>query len=203
MSPMWSSDSRSIVIQRGFAEEQRAQAARLFDAAFEAKLSLAFPQKHVRLAVLRESFNPEFCLVAMRGPRLVGIAGFKTPEGSFTGGITFKTLRVRLGVLDALRAIVVLSIFERSLTSGELLLDGISVSPRLRSQGVGSMLLRHVVAFGQTQGHTSVRLDVVDTNPAARRLYERLGFVPKRTVRFGYLRWLLGFSAATTLEFSL
>ena len=45
----------------------------------------------------------------------------------------------------------------------------------------------------------AVRLDVVDSNPRARRLYEREGFVPVRTVRTPYLQRAMGFAASTTM----
>ena len=48
-----------------------------------------------------------------------------------------------------------------------------------------------------------VRLDVIDTNHGAQRLYERSGFVPLRIEKFPYLRWLLGFGASTTMEFRI
>lgn len=47
------------------------------------------------------------------------------------------------------------------------------------------------------------RVPDFENNPAARRLYERVGFVSKGTERFPYLRWLIGFSASTTLEYNI
>ncbi|CAJ2376226.1 MAG: hypothetical protein IBGAMO2_240005 [Arenicellales bacterium IbO2] len=45
-----------------------------------------------------------------------------------------------------------------------------------------------------------MRLDVIDINPRARRLYERKGFVAVSTERFAWLRWLLKFGGATRME---
>ena len=49
-------------------------------------------------------------------------------------------------------------------------MDGIVVAPDARGQGIGSELLRRVVAFARDSGFKQVRLDVVDTNPGARCL---------------------------------
>ncbi|MDX9993325.1 MAG: GNAT family N-acetyltransferase [Anaerolineales bacterium] len=195
--------SNAITIQQGFPGELRFEAAGLYDAAFGAKLSIAIPDKELRLAVLREAFNPNFCFVAMSGGELVGIAGFNTTAGSLTGGMTFGELYALLGLVKALRAILVLALFERKLTKGELLMDGISVSPKMRGNGIGSSLLRRLMEYARIEGYRTLRLDVIDTNPPARRLYERLGFVATSTAKFGYLRWLLGFGAATTMEYSV
>jgi ribosomal protein S18 acetylase RimI-like enzyme len=80
-------------------------------------------------------------------------------------------------------------------------MDGIAVSPAARGRGIGSRLLEQLKQFAAHEGYRSIRLDVIDTNPRARQLYERQGFVPTRTASFRHLRWLLAFSSATTLEY--
>lgn len=195
--------SDAITFQQGFPDELRLDAAELYDAAFGAKLSIAIPNKDSRLAVLREAFNPSSCFVAMSGGELVGIAGFKTTTGSLTGGMMFGELLAQLGLMKALRASLILALFERKLTKGELLMDGISVSPKMRGSGIGSSLLRQLIEYARIGGYRTLRLDVIDTNPSARRLYERLGFVATNTAKLGYLRWLLGFGAATTMEYDV
>lgn len=53
--------------------------------------------------------------------------------------------------------------------------------------------------FAQANGFSTVRLDVADTNPGARRLYERMGFAPTHTQKYPFLRNIVGFSAGTTM----
>ena len=79
-------------------------------------------------------------------------------------------------------------------------MDGIVVHPEMRGQGIGTRLLSELNAFACQEGYNKIRLDVIDTNPAARRFYERNGFVATKTEHFGYLRWLLGFGASTTMN---
>ena len=52
-------------------------------------------------------------------------------------------------------------------------------------------------------GFNRVRLDVIDINPRAKKLYERKGFKVVRTEKFPYLRRLLGFGGSTTMELDL
>lgn len=203
MSQIPTPTSSMIEISQGFPDELRSNAATLYDASFGAKISIAIPDARKRLAILAEAFNPEYCFVAMSGSELVGIAGFKNSSGALTGGMTFALLRKHLGLAGAVRAISVLALFERTLTKGQLLMDGISVSPKARGGGIGTALLHRLKVHARHEGHRTIRLDVIDTNPAARRLYERLGFVATDTARFPYLKWLLGFSAATTMEFNV
>ena len=73
------------------------------------------------------------------------------------------------------------------------------VHPAMRGKGIGTRLLEAVFDFARAKGFGSVRLQVVDTNPDARRLYERMGFVATATHRHPYLRRMMGFSAVTTM----
>ena len=188
-------------ITRGFPDSLRVQAASLYDAAFGAKLGIAIPDSTARLALLQQALDPAHSFAAIKGDEMVGIAGFKTSTGALTSGITPKRLMAQLGVFGAARAILVLSLFERSLAPGQLLMDGIAVSPAARGGGIGTRLLERLKEHTAEVGLKTIRLDVIDTNPDARRLYERMGFTATNTVRFEYLRWLLKFSSATTLEY--
>ena len=57
--------------------------------------------------------------------------------------------------------------------------------------------------YAKENDYEKIRLDVIDTNPDARRLYERLGFVAERTNNFEGLRPVLGFGASTTMIYVL
>jgi len=192
-----------LTITRGFPDALRSDVAFLYDAAFGSKLAIAIPDAPRRLRLLEEALDSPHSFVALSGGKALGIAGFKTPSGALTSGISPKLLRTYLGLVGALRAMVILALFERKLSPGELLMDGISVSPAARGGGVGTKLLERLKQFAAKEGYRTIRLDVINTNDGARRLYERLGFAPTRTSHFRYLRWLLGFSSATTLEYSV
>lgn len=53
---------------------------------------------------------------------------------------------------------------------------GIELHRDFRGYGVGSALIQHAVTWGRENGIELVRLGVLDTNPRARALYQRLGF---------------------------
>ena len=50
------------------------------------------------------------------------------------------------------------------------------------------------------QPNSVVRLEVVDTNPRARGLYEREGYRVTRVDRFGYMRRFIGFGGVVAME---
>jgi ribosomal protein S18 acetylase RimI-like enzyme len=100
-------------------------------------------------------------------------------------------------------AALIFSLYERRPLPGRLLMDGIAVREGLRGRGIGTRLLQQLSDYAAQQGYESIRLDVIDINPGARRLYERYGFEAIKTERFEYLRWLIGFGGATTMELKL
>lgn len=89
--------------------------------------------------------------------------------------------------------------FSHRQRKGELWIDSIVVCPSMRGKGVGTRLLQAVFELARAEGFGLVGLEVVDTNPGAHRLYERMGFVSTETHKLPYLRRVMGFSASTTM----
>ncbi|WP_235820454.1 GNAT family N-acetyltransferase [Falsiruegeria litorea] len=82
--------------------------------------------------------------------------------------------------------------------SGKLgfVLDGIFVAEGARGLGVGTALLEAGHEQAQTLGLSRVELDVIDANPKAQALYERMGYVVTKQEDLGPLRHLFGFNTA-------
>ncbi|MEM8486564.1 MAG: GNAT family N-acetyltransferase [Bacteroidota bacterium] len=189
--------------QFGLTESLRSQAALLYDQAFGAKFSVAIKDTNQRIALLSKALLLPYAVTAVASGKLVGLAGFQTPQGSLTKGITIKMLFKELGLMRGLRATLIFSLFEREAQATELLMDGIAVAAEARGHGIGSTLLNELKAYAKEHGYQQIRLDVIDTNPRARQLYERHGFKATEIVHFRFLKGLLGFSAATTMIYKV
>lgn len=187
-----------ITLMTGLPEQHRAMAARLYYAAFRQKLHPIFRDETRGRAVLEQCMDASYAIVALHDDQLAGIAGFKDSEGSLMA-IQPSHMTATFGVIGGWSRLLALAIFERPLESGTLLMDGIVVSETMRGRGIGSRLLEGIIAHAREQGYEQVRLDVVDTNPRARQLYERRGFIATETQHYPFLRHLFGFSASTTM----
>ena len=185
-----------VTYDAGLREGDRAAAAALYLTAFRGKLGPILGDRAG--ALLARTFNSDRVLTARKGSRIVGLAGLQHGGRAFVG-VTWRDIRAEYGLVGGAARAMALSIFERSPRESELVMDGIVVSEEARGRGIGSELLRRVVQVAMDHGLTQVRLDVVDTNPAARRLYERHGFVEEKTVSAPWLRRIFGFGAATTM----
>ena len=188
-----------IVISPGFSEAERETVARLFWEAFSGKLGRLMRPEPKALAFLCRALRSDFARVARDGEgRLLGVAGIKTPRGGLVAG-GLRELAAAYGWPGALWRGPLLELTERPLAPNQMLLDGLFVAPAARGRGVGTALVGAVIAEAEGLGLREVRLDVVDSNPRARALYARLGFVPAGEDRLGPLGLVFGFRRSTRM----
>ncbi len=189
----------SFQIRDGFLPIHRPVAARLFWEAFSRKLSSTMNPPEKAMAFFEDVMDPGHAISAVdQDGRLLGLAGFKSPDGAFIGG-TFSDLARFYGTFGALWRGPVLALLEREVDGKTLLMDGIFVAEEARGQGIGSALLSAICERARTMALSGVRLDVIDSNPRARALYERKGFREVAQSHLGPLRHVFGFKSATTM----
>ncbi len=193
----------TVTISRGFDDTERPQAAALFWQAFSAKLHKVMGPDEKGLAFFEQGLNPEFAFVA-RDPSglMLGLAGFKTAEGAFSGGGLSNLMQV-YGWFGAMWRALLLSVLERNLKPGVFQMDGIFVAVEARGKGVGTLLLTAVKDEARHLGMSEVQLDVIDTNTRARALYERQGFRAMGQEQTGPFRHIFGFGSATKMSWSV
>ncbi|NLE76153.1 MAG: GNAT family N-acetyltransferase [Chloroflexi bacterium] len=187
----------ALQIVEGVPDEWRGRAVEILYDAFRQKFRPVMDRQSAQ-AVLPAMLQADQVLLALSGGEPVGLAGLQVDGRPL--------FRLRLGpFLSAFRPWTGLRtyLWMRFLFSGlhdePLLLDSLCVDEATRGQGVGTRLLEAVFAYGRQRGHRAVWLEVVDTNPDAQRLYERLGFVATKTTRYPFAR-AMGFAAATTMR---
>lgn len=192
----------AITVRRGVPAGAEPRAAELYWEAFGRKLGPALNPPEKAVPFIATHLDPDRAVCALLDGRLVGLAGYQLEGRSLTGGSAGAVLRA-YGRVRGLPRLLLLALFERRPAPGQLVMDGIAVDARMRGRGVGSLLLDEVAALAAEAGCREIRLDVIDTNPRARALYERRGFTAVRTEHTPYLRGLLGFGAVTTMRRTL
>ena len=147
------------------------------------------------------TINPDAVISAVVNGQLLGIAAFKHDQNGFSHGGAGAFIRhYRFGALWRLPLLIFL---ERSAPPDTLQMDGICVDASGRGKGVGTALLTAIIEQAKAQGLSKVTLDVIDSNPRAKALYERVGFKPTRTETLGPLRHIFGFSSATKMVLTI
>lgn len=97
--------------------------------------------------------------------------------GSITGYDGAKLEQLRQPFLDYLSEnFGYTDIPENETEAGEFYLDTVSVSPKHQGKGIGKQLIQAMIEHAKNKGFSNVGLLVDVDNPAAKKLYERIGF---------------------------
>ncbi len=188
-----------VTIQSGLPDNMGDQAAALYWEAFGGKLGRVLGPDARARAFFERVIRADHCIAALdESGNLLGIAGFKTPAGSFAGG-SWADLRAIYGPLGGRWRGVILWALTREVDNDRFLVDGICVARAHRGEGIGSKLLVALYREAAERGYRTVRLDVIADNWRARALYERHGFMATRTEKLGLVRHFFGFSSSTTM----
>ena len=186
-------------LQLGLPPHLRADAARLYWQAFGSKLGLVMGPEPRALDYLQRVIRGDHAIIAVSDAgRLLGIAGFKTPQASFAAGSPDE-MRDTYGTFGGTWRARLLGWLSSEVDNENFLLDGLCVVPDLRSQGLGAALMGAIAAEARLRGYASVRLDVVEGNRRAQALYRRLGYVETQRQSIGLLRHVFGFTQAITM----
>lgn len=196
------SEPEEIEISPGIPAGETGAVAALYWEAFGPKLSPALGDRDAGIRYLETQLSAERVICAHRAGRVVGVLGFYG-AGSGAVGFSYRELARQYSPASAPWRTLLLAVLGRRPKPGELLLDGLSVAAEARGHGIGSRLLAAAMAEAARQGKSAVRLSVVDSNPRARALYARMGFVPAETVSLGVFGRLFGFQRATDMVFRL
>ena len=199
MTAYQATPSPAVEVVRGIPPAMQWQAASIYYAAFERKLTPILGADRDRvIALLEAALVGDCAFAAVRDDQLLGLLGFHHGKQQLIN-IGLGTLLKQFGLLKGLWRALIGMILSRQPAAGELLMDGIAVHPDARGQGVGTRLFDALFAFAQAEGYSTIRLDVVNSNPRAQQLYERLGFVAVKTESVPFLKGM-GFTASTTMQ---
>ena len=198
-------DPTDVVIEHGLPDELRAQAVEIFEDAFGAKMQMAVRDRQKRMALMARAYRGRNAIVARQGERLLGMAGLSTRGAPYDGGLVDVSWDLRpyvelLGWAGAAWAVWGLRLGDHSPKPDEVYLDGLAVSAEMRDQGIGTRLLAEVNDLACRNGKRFVRLHVVDTNPRAQALYERLGYRVTTVRSFRWQQRWSGFGAMISME---
>lgn len=173
-------------------------AAHLYWQAFGGKLGRVLAPDDKAILFIKTVIDPKHVIAAYDDDRLIGVAGFKSNSGSFVSG-KFPDIMKIYGFWGGLWRGLALKLLSRDTDNTRFLMDGICVNRQYRGQGVGTLLLDEINKEAKRRGYSQVRLDVIDTNHRAKRLYERCGFYTVADYSIGPLSYIFGFKRATTM----
>ena len=192
-------DKEKIIYQNSLPERLASQAAGLYAEAFEQKFLNVIGDKMCVSNLLENNLRLDRAVAAFTDEKLLGIAGLHFDGKPFTD-VQLEDFWENFGYLKgSVKAIVSELLFSRTPADNELLMDGIVVSAESRGMGIGSKLFKRILEIAKEGDYKQIRLDVVDENPRAKKLYESLGFEIVKHEETSYLKDLIGVSGVSTM----
>ncbi len=192
---------KNIAICVGLPDEFRKEVAETYVKTFPHKFKTIMGPRPRACKVLELDMDEECAIVASENGEFAGVAGIQFGNKRLVQSRKRTFIRT-FGVVEGLVRFGAFQVISKTSESKVLTFDGLVVPEKMRGKGVGSRLLQGVKDYATDRGFTSLKLDVLDTNPRAKKLYERLGFKPVKTRQYPYLDFL-GFSGVTTMALSV
>ncbi len=123
-------------------------------------------------------------VVAIDNNKIVGLVGRRTSAQNLAYTlVAIKQIFGFYGLFKGIKVLIRGLRFEAIVApppKGRVSLHNLGVSPDSRGKGYGQQIIEHFVANEKLANNTQVCLDVAATNPRAKLLYQRLGFVVKK-----------------------
>lgn len=161
---------------------QKEKTAEIFYEAFYLKVRYTWIMTKDRsqaIRIMADHMRSDQVLVSEVNNDIAGAASVETTEKPMFIDIPFKSFIKEFGALGGgLRylAFLIEKNEQRNLSKNDVHLDMIAVSREARGQGVGKQLLDLVDRYARVHDKENVVLEVVDSNPEAKSLYENFGY---------------------------
>ena len=171
------------------------KAVRIYYDAFSMKINPLVGSKQKAIQFIGKTTDFSACFYAMLDSRLLGLAGIQDKDNNFTKNIGLGELLKEFNLFRALLIRYVYGYKTAKVKRGVIRIDSIAVAKEARGMGVGTALLNAIFKYAMDRGLQEIKLEVVNTNPGARKLYERLGFKAVKEVRYGFITKKAGFTS--------
>lgn len=167
-------------IFRGLKAEHQNDLLDIYSEAFESKYLYLLKDKDSIRRILQSSIKSEYAICALSDDnKLMGVLSY-SEKGNALFNFSLSTFCKEFGLFDGVYKLFLMwFIFDRKARADELYIDHIVVDSRYRSLGVGKLLLNEVEDLARFKSYNFVGLDVIDENPRALVLYQKIGFAIK------------------------
>ena len=171
------------------------QAVSIYYEAFSGKMNPLIGDEEKVVPFIKKTTDFNACFYAEVDERILGIAGIQDRENNFTKNISFGYLAREFNFFRALLIRYVYGFKTAKIKEGVIRVDSIAVAQDARGKGVGTALLNEIFEYAREKGYREIKLEVINTNPEAKKLYERLGFKSVKEIRYGFITKRAGFTS--------
>ncbi len=159
------------MIVRPLEKGDVAEAVRILLLCFDRELSVIFRDLYIAGDVLKEFFakNPENCFVA-EDRRILGFSRISFDKQKISG-----FLRRKMGLVDGIRASLLIKFFARNPKKEEAFIDFIAVSPLRRRESIGSEIMKRLIEEAR-KNNKSRLVCLIRAESETIAFFEKFGF---------------------------
>jgi ribosomal protein S18 acetylase RimI-like enzyme len=193
----------TLQIKFGIPQNQRIKVARMFYDTFADKFHKIFGTQKKFIHFTLECLRDDRTLVAFKDGQVVGVAGLHYDGRSFIDANMEQAVKV-FG-LATLRVVLFGGLFFfKKADQNEVFIESLAVAASERGKGIGTNLIHAVIDYAKSNGFSQIRLEVVETNKKAKKLYERIGFT-EDVVQYipSPFNRIMGFGSVTEMTYTL
>lgn len=153
------------------------------------------------IAFFTSSISPANCLSAVEDGKLLGMLAMQTGKQGFLNP-NYETIKTHYGLIGGIIKSAGLTLLQHHPKPKELYVEGIAVEEFARGKGVGTKLFDALMVLAVSEGFETTTLQVIDTNPRAQKLYERLGFTVKKRSKIWPINKIIGWDFNESIHMS-
>jgi ribosomal protein S18 acetylase RimI-like enzyme len=185
----------SVELVPGLPKRFRKQATEVFWDGFSDKLTHALGPEVDAKEFLSQTFAPSAVTLAVEQRQVLGVLAVSDREHPLLSD-TWAAARDVYGHTQGMWRLLLMVPMTVSPHKNTLYIEYVAVARAARGKGIGSLLMEHAEDIARARGLSGLELDVVDTNPRARGLYERMGYRLEKTSKMGPLSSVYNFDAS-------
>jgi ribosomal protein S18 acetylase RimI-like enzyme len=182
-----------MIINKGLPENYKNSVANLFLSALGEKFIPILGENNKAKQLLELSINQANCFSIENESELLGFLAFQINKTTFLNP-PLTTIISLYGVFGGILKAIGLSILRHKTESNEIYIEAVAVNELARGKGIGTKLFDAIFQLANEKGYNNITLDVIDINPRAKELYERMGFEVVKQSKVWPLNKLIGWS---------
>ena len=182
-------------ILKGLPPSLTEEALKIYYDAFCKKINPLVGNKEKAIPFIKKTTDFNACFYAVMQDKVLGLAGIQDKDNNFTRSIRFNKLLKEFNLFRALLIKYIYGFKTSKVDNGVIRIDSIAVAIKTRGMGIGTALNNEVFRYALDKGLDSVKLEVVNTNPKAKKLYDKLGFKVIKEVKYGFITKRAGFTS--------
>ncbi len=151
-------------------------------------------------SLLQDCMADDRCIVISQDEELAAVVGYSMKKKRFFK-IELSSICKQYGSMRGFYYWSIIQLLHKKPTKrNTIFIEALAVSPNFRGEGLGRKLIYEVSKLAEQQKIKKIRLEVVNSNERALRMYQRCGFRVKSTQKIHLLTKFLGFSKVYLME---